>query len=83
MAEEAIVKTEPITGREDLTEAKSQNGAMNGAKIDLKSAVDKSVATTSGSRAVSVTPGLKDGHAVASVILLVDKQLKTMEQPLE
>jgi hypothetical protein len=77
-----IAETEAITEGEDLTEAKSQSAAMEKAKIDLKTAVDKS-ATTSGSRAISVTPALKDGRAVAAVILLTGQQVQTVEQPLE
>src|SRR5262245_50414470 len=76
-------KTESITEGEDLAEAKLQSAAMRKAKTDLKTAVDKSVATTSGSRALSVTPTLKDGHPVASVILLLDQEFQTVEQPLE
>jgi hypothetical protein len=78
-----VAKTESITEGEDLLEAKSQSAAMEKAKTDLKAAVDKSAATTSGSRAISVTPALKDGHPVASVILLTGQQFQTVEQPLE
>jgi hypothetical protein len=78
-----IAKTETITEGEDLAEAKLQNAAMEKAKTDLKAAVDKSAAATTGSRAISVTPALKDGRAIASVTLLVDQQLQTVEQPLE
>ena len=78
-----IAKTETITEGEDLAEAKLQNAAMEKAKTDLKDAVDKSAAATTGSRAISVTPALKDGRAIASVTLLVGQQLQTVEQPLE
>ena len=78
-----VAKSESITEGEDLTEAKSQNAAMEKAKTDLKAAVEKSAAATSGSRAISVTPALKDGHAIASVILLAGQQMQTVEQPLE
>jgi hypothetical protein len=78
-----IAKTETITEGEDLAEAKLQNTAMEKAKTDLKAAVDKSAAATTGSRAISVTPALKDGRAIASVTLLVGQQLQTVEQPLE
>jgi hypothetical protein len=78
-----VAKTESITEGEDLAEAKSQSAAMEKAKTDLKAAVDKSAATTSGSRAISVTPALKEGHPVASVILLTGQQFQTVEQPLE
>jgi hypothetical protein len=79
----SIAKTESITEGEDLTEAKAQNTAMVKAKTDLKAAVDKAAAATSGSRAISVIPAVKDGHVVASVTLLTGQQLKTVDQPLE
>lgn len=78
-----VTKTESITEGQDLAEAKSQRAAMAKAKTDLKAAVDKLAATTSGSRAISVTPALKDGHPVASVILVTGQQFQTVEQPLE
>jgi len=78
-----VAKTESITEGEDLAEAKSQSAAMEKAKTDLKTAVDKSAASTSGARAISVTPALKDGRAVASVTLLAGQQMQTVEQPLE
>lgn len=78
-----VSKTEAITEGEDLTAAKSQSAAMAKAKTDLKTAADKSVAQTAGSRAVSVIPALKGGRAVASVTLLNGQQFKTVEQPLE
>jgi hypothetical protein len=78
-----VAKTESITEGEDLAEAKSQSAAMEKSKMDLKTAVDKSAAATTGSRAISVTPALKDGRATASVILLAGQQIQTIEQPLE
>jgi hypothetical protein len=78
-----VAETESITEGEDLAEAKSQSAAMEKAKTDLKAAVDKSIAATSGSRAISVTPALKSGRAVASIILLTGQEFHTVEQPLE
>ena len=78
-----VSETESITEGEDLAEAKSQSAAMGKTKTNLKAAVDKSAAATSGSRAVSVTPVLKDGRAVASVTLLTGQEFQTVEQPLE
>src|SRR5262245_5106095 len=78
-----IGKTESMTEGEDLAEAKAESAAMEKAKTDLKAAVDKSAAATSGSRAISITPALKDGHPVASVTLLTGQQFQTVEQPLE
>jgi len=78
-----VAKTESITEGEDLAEAKAESAAMEKAKTDLKAAVDKSAAATSGSRAISITPALKDGHPVASVTLLTGLQFQTVEQLLE
>jgi uncharacterized membrane protein YkoI len=78
-----VVKTEVITEGEDLAAAKSQSAAMANAKTDLKAAADKAAGQTAGSRAVSVTPSLEAGRAIASVTLLNGQQFKTVEQPLE
>jgi hypothetical protein len=85
-----VSKIEAITEGDDLTAAKAQSAAMASPKtemakpkIDLKTAVDKTAAQTAGSRAVSVTPALMGGRAIASVTLLVGSQFKTVEQPLE
>jgi hypothetical protein len=75
-----IEKTEAITEGDDLTASKEQSAAMTKSKSDLKSAVDKSA---SGARAISVTPGLKGGRAVASVTVLKGQQFETVEQPLD
>jgi hypothetical protein len=78
-----IVKSEPITQNGDLDAAKAQSVAMMKAKSSLRSAIEKVVRGSSGFRAVSVTPALKDGHAIASVVLLKGEELKSVEQSLE
>jgi|SRR5215510_752188 len=78
-----VARTGSITEGEDLAEAQSQTAAMDKAKTDLKTAVDKSVTMASGSRAISVTPALKEGRVVASVILLTGQEFETVEEPLE
>ena len=78
-----IAKSEPITQGGGMDIAKSQSGALAKAKIDLKAAVNKAVKGSRGFRAVSVTPGLKDGHAIASVVLLKGEEMKSVEQSLE
>src|SRR5262249_23101077 len=78
-----VAKTDAITEGEDLAAAKSQSASMAKAKEDLKTAADKAAAQTAGSRAISVTPNLKGGRAVASVTLLNGGQFKTVEQSLE
>ena len=78
-----IAKSEPITQNEDLEAAKAQSAALTKAKITLRAAVDRAVSGSRGFRAVSVTPSLKDGHAIASVVLLKGEELKSVEQSLE
>ena len=78
-----ISKVEPITQGEDLDHAKSQTAAMTKAKTALKTAVDKAVKQAPGSRAVSVTPDLKDGHPAASIQLLKGGQLQTVMEQLD
>jgi hypothetical protein len=78
-----VTKTEPITEGDDLTAAKAQSAAMAKAKTTLKAAVDKALSQSAGFRGIEVTPELKGGHAVASVILLKDQEFKTVPQSLE
>jgi len=78
-----VAKVEPITQGEDLAEAKSQAAATAQEKIPLKTAIDKAEQSLAGSRAVSVTPELKDGHAVAVVSLLKAGQYTSVSEPLE
>jgi hypothetical protein len=65
-----IAKSEPITQGGELDTAKAQSAALAKAKITLRAAIDKAAKGSRGFRAVSVTPGLKDGHAIALVVLL-------------
>src|SRR5207247_3537628 len=74
----AVVKTEPIGEGEDYTAAQSQSAAMAKAKVSLRAAVATAVRGNAGFRAVSVTPSLKDGHAVADVALTRGEELKTV-----
>jgi uncharacterized membrane protein YkoI len=78
-----VAKSEPITGGEDLVNAKSQTKAIAKAKKTLKAAVDEAEHAAAGFRAVSVTPKLSNGHAVAVVELLKGTQLKSLSEPLE
>jgi len=75
-----VAKSEPITQGGDLDAAKAQSAALT---ITLRAAIDKAVKGSQGYRAVSVTPALKDGHAIASVVLLKGEELKSVEQSLE
>jgi len=76
----SVTKTEPITEGDDFVDAKAQSVAMAKAKTDLKSATN---AAAIGSRAVAVTPDLKDGHPVASVSFAKGDKLQTATQPLD
>jgi hypothetical protein len=78
-----VVKSEAITGGEDLAEAKSQRAAMAKAKKSLKSAVDAAEKAAPGYRAVGVEPKIATGHAVASVALLQGTTVKTVPEALE
>lgn len=78
-----IVKSEPITLNGELDAAKAQSAILTKAKITLKAAIDKAIRDSSGFRAVSVTPAIKDGHATASVVLIKGEELKSVEQSLE
>jgi hypothetical protein len=76
----SVAKTEPITEGDDLAEAKTQSAAMAKAKTDLKSATNRAAV---GSRAVAVTPDLKDGHPVASVGFAKGGKIQTATEPLD
>jgi len=77
-----VVKAEPITEAEDYTAAQSQTAAMAKAKGSLRAAVEQALRDNAGFRAVSVTPSLKDGRAVADVSLAKGDELKTVSVPL-
>jgi hypothetical protein len=76
----SVAKTEPITEGEDLAHAKSQSAAMAKAKSDLKAAADKAAG---GNSVVAVTPEMKAGHPVASVVVAKNGKLQTVAQPLD
>ena len=78
----AVVKTEPIGEGEDYTAAQSQSAAMAKAKVSLRAAVETALKGNAGFRALSVTPSLKDGRAVAEVALAKGEELKTVSVPL-
>ena len=78
-----VAKSEAITGGDDLADAKKQMEAVAKAKKTLKSAVDQAELASAGYRAVSVTPKLNNGHAVAVVRLLKGTQAKSVSESLE
>ncbi len=78
----AVVKTDPIGEGEDDTAAQSQSAAMAKAKVSLRAAVGSALRGNAGFRAVSVTPSLRDGRAVAEVALAKGEEVKTVSVPL-
>jgi len=78
-----VVKAEPIAEGEDYTAAQSQKAAMAKAKVSLRAAVEQALRGNAGFRAVSVTPSLKDGRALADVTLAKGEELKTVSVPLQ
>ena len=78
-----VAKTEAISGGDDLADAKKQMEACAKSKKSLQSAVDQAEQASTGYRAVSVTPKLSNGHAVAVVTLLKGTQVKSVSEPLE
>ena len=79
----SIEKIVPITGGEDLADARNQSKAMARTKRSLEAATAEAVKTNSGFRAVSATPGLAEGHPVAKVILISGKEWKTVYEKLD
>jgi hypothetical protein len=78
-----VAKTEAITGGDDLAAARKQMQACAKSKKTLSSAVDQAEQASAGYRAVSVTPKLSNGRAVAVVALLKGTQVKSVSEPLE
>ncbi|HYU27600.1 MAG TPA: PepSY domain-containing protein [Gemmatimonadales bacterium] len=77
-----VVKAEPIAEGEDYTAAQSQKAAMAKATGSLRAAVEQALRDNAGYHAVSVTPSLKDGRAVADVTLAKGEEGKTVSVPL-
>jgi hypothetical protein len=72
-----IAKAEPITGGDDLANAKKQNDGMFRATRELREAVKEAKRDNSGYSAVSVWSEMKDNHSVATVLLVKDNDWKT------
>jgi len=72
-----VAKSEPITGGNDLAEAKKQNDGMFRATRELREAVREAKHDNPGYNAVSVWSEMKDNHSVATVTLVKDKDWKT------
>ncbi len=76
-----IANAEPITGKEDLAEAKRQAAGMAKAKVSLADAVAKVEKANPGYHAVSIAAEL-EGGANADLTLLKGATLKQVDQKL-
>ena len=72
-----IAKADPITGGDDLTEAKKQSDGMFRATRELRESVKEAKHDNPGYNAVSVSSEMKDNHSVATVLLVKDNDWKT------
>jgi hypothetical protein len=79
----SVIKTEKITGGEDLQEAQIQSGSLATATRSLLSATEAAVKANPGFRAVSAVPDLTDGHSVLIVTLLQGTNFKKARMPLD
>jgi hypothetical protein len=73
----AIAKDEPISGGDDLTEAKKQNDGLFRATRELREAVKEAKHDNPGYLAVAVEPEMKDGHSIATVTLVKGNDWKS------
>ena len=78
-----VAKTEALTEGDDLADAKKQIEACAKSKKSLQSTVDQAERASAGYRAVSVTPEVSGGRAVAVVTLLKGTSSKSVSEPLE
>jgi hypothetical protein len=78
-----VLRAEPITEGDDLSAAKQQNAAMANVKTSLQAAIEKTMAQSANTRAVSVVPRMKDGHPIASIDVLTYNQVRAIQQPLD
>jgi hypothetical protein len=78
-----VAASEPLTKPEDLDAAKPQSAAMKKAKRTLADAAASAVKTHKGAPALSVTPALKDGRAVAEVVLVTPQGETSVTEPLD
>jgi hypothetical protein len=72
-----ITKSEPITGGDDLADAKKQNDGMSRATRELREAVKEAKRDNPGYDAVGVFSEIKDSHSLATVTLVKDNDWKT------
>jgi hypothetical protein len=72
-----IAKAEPITGGDDLADAKKQSDGLFRATREIREAVKEAKRDNPGYRAVSVWAEMKDEHSMANVMLVKDNDWKT------
>jgi len=72
-----IAKAEPITGGDDLAEAKKQSAGLFRATRELREAVKEAKRDNPGYQAVSVWSEMKGSHSMATVTLVKDNDWKT------
>jgi hypothetical protein len=77
-----VVKSEPITGGEDLAAAKREAEAMGKTKRSLRAAVVKAEKANAAYKAVSVMPEIENGAPEAEVSLLKGTESKQVEEKL-
>ena len=77
-----VTKSEPISQGNDLADAQKQMEAYSKSKTSLRTAVSRAESSYPGYRAVSVTPMINKGHAVAVVSLWQGNQSRTVAEPL-
>ncbi len=78
-----IAKAEEITSGDDLAAAKTQAEAMAKAKRSLRAAIKAAEKAHKGFHALSVTPALKDGHPLATVVVNKDHDTRTVTEKLD
>ncbi len=78
-----IAKVEEINGGAELAEARGQSEALTSAKVALHQATERVVKMHPGSKAVSVTPRVQAGHAVADVVLLKGGRFRSVTGQLD
>lgn len=77
-----VVKTEPVTGGDDLAAAKKQAEAMAKTKRSLRDVVAKAEKANAGYKAVSVAAEIENGAAIAEVAMLKGTESKQVEEKL-
>lgn len=78
-----VLKTEPISGGEDLAAAKKQAELMKKSKQTLHALVVKAEKANPGYRAISITPDREHGETHADLVLLNGAESKHVEVNLE